>query len=62
MSDEKQPGLIVFGVLYALSMVVRFVILRRSHPDYRWFEGGMIPIMFHWVLAGFLLTYAAARM
>ena len=55
-------GLIVFGVLYALSMVVRFVILRRSHPDYRWFEGGMIPIMFHWVLAGFLLTYAAARM
>jgi hypothetical protein len=55
-------GLIVFGVFYALSMVVRFIILRRSHPDYRWFEGGMIPIMFHWVLAGFLLTYAAARM
>ena len=55
-------GLIVFGVLYALSMVVRFVILRRRHPDYRWFEGGMIPIVFHWVLAGFLLTYAAARL
>jgi hypothetical protein len=55
-------GLIVFGVIYALSMVVRFIILRRRHPDYRWFEGGMIPIMFHWVLAGFLLTYAAARM
>lgn len=54
-------GLFAFAVLYAGSMIVRFVILRRRHPDYRWFEGGMIPILFHWVLAAFLFTYAAAR-
>jgi hypothetical protein len=40
---------------------VRFVILRRRQPDYRWYEGGMIPIMFHWVLAAFLFTYASQR-
>jgi hypothetical protein len=55
-------GLMAFGILYAVSMVIRFVILRRRHPEYRWYEGGMIPIMFHWVLAAFLLCYAAARM
>jgi hypothetical protein len=54
-------GLIAFGIVYASSMFVRFVILRRRHPDYRWYEGGMIPIMFHWVLAAFLLGYASAR-
>jgi hypothetical protein len=43
-------------------MVVRFVILRKRHPDYRWFEGGMIPILFHWVLAAFCLTWALARL
>ena len=50
-----------FASVYALSMVIRFVILRKRHPEYRWYEGGMIPILFHWVLAGFLFTYAAAR-
>ena len=54
-------GLVVFATIYAGSMIVRFVILRRRHPEYRWFEGGMIPILFHWVLAAFLFTYAAAR-
>lgn len=55
-------AIIAFAMLYALTMVVRLVILRRSHPDYRWYEGGMIPILFHWVLAAFLFTYAAARL
>ena len=55
-------GIFAFATIYALSMVVRFVILRRNHPEYRWYEGGMIPIMFHWVLAAFLFTYAAARL
>ena len=53
-------GMIAFATLYALAMLVRFVLLRRRHPDYRWYEGGMIPILFHWVLAAFLFTYAAA--
>jgi hypothetical protein len=55
-------GIFAFATIYALAMVVRFVILRRKHPHYRWYEGGMIPILFHWVLAGFLFTYAAARL
>jgi hypothetical protein len=55
-------GVLVFAGVYAPAMVVRFVILRTRHPDYRWFEGGMIPIMFHWVLAAFLFAYAQARL
>jgi hypothetical protein len=55
-------GILVFATIYAIAMLVRFVILRRRHPDYRWYEGGMIPIIFHWVLASFLFTYAAARL
>lgn len=54
-------GILGFATMYALAMLVRFVILRRRHPEYRWYEGGMIPILFHWVLAAFLFTYAAAR-
>jgi hypothetical protein len=55
-------GVLGFACAYALSMVARFVILRTRHPDYRWYEGGMIPIMFHWVLAAFLFVYAQARL
>jgi hypothetical protein len=55
-------GILGFAAVYVSAMVVRFVILRKRHPDYRWYEGGMIPILFHWVLAAFLITYAAARL
>jgi hypothetical protein len=55
-------GILAFAAVYVSAMVVRFVILRKRHPDYRWYEGGMIPILFHWVLAAFLITYAAARL
>ena len=54
-------GIFAFATIYAFAMLVRFVLLRRRHPDYRWYEGGMIPILFHWVLASFLFTYAVAR-
>lgn len=54
-------GIFAFATLYAIAMLVRFVVLRRRHPDYRWHEGGMIPILFHWVLASFLFIYAACR-
>jgi hypothetical protein len=53
-------GITAFATLYALAMIIRCIVLRRRHPDYRWYEGGMIPILFHWVLAAFLFTYAAA--
>ena len=44
-------GIFVFASLYAAAMVVRFFVKR--YP--------LIPILFHWVLAAFLFTYAAAR-
>ena len=51
-------GLFLVGVslVYAGSMVVRFVVRMRRRPEERWF-GGAIPIVFHIVLAAFLFTY-----
>jgi hypothetical protein len=45
----------VSGV-YAGAMVVRYAVRMRRHSDQRWF-GGTIPIVFHWVLAAFLLVF-----
>ena len=44
-------GIFIFATIYAGAMVVRFFVKR--YP--------LIPILFHWVLAAFLFTYAAAR-
>ncbi len=46
-----------FGVLYAASMALRYVLTMSLHPERRWF-GGTIPIWFHFVLAAFILTFA----
>lgn len=47
-------GLLTIGSLYLGAMVVRYAIRMRLYPDERRF-GGTIPIIFHWVLASFLL-------
>jgi hypothetical protein len=44
-----------FAVVYATAMVIRYVIRMARHPEARWF-GGAIPIVFHWVLAAYLLV------
>lgn len=53
----KNPSLgrflIGFSVVYALVMVVRYVVRMRRRPDQRWF-GGTIPIVFHFVLAAYV--------
>jgi hypothetical protein len=41
--------------LYALSMVVRYVVTMTLYPERRWF-GHTIPIWFHLVLAAFVYT------
>ena len=46
-----------FGTVYALVMVIRYVIRMTLYPPERW-TGGSIPIFFHWVLAGFVLIVA----
>jgi hypothetical protein len=45
----------VLGGIYALSMVVRYVLTMALHPQLRWFTG-TIPIWFHFVLAAFIFT------
>ena len=47
--------LIGLGALYALAMVVRYVVTMATYPERRWFVG-TIPIWFHLVLATFVLT------
>lgn len=49
-------GVLLFGYLYLASMLMRYVIRMSLYPDERWF-GGCIPIVFHWVLASFVITF-----
>jgi hypothetical protein len=59
---EPEPGfgrfLIGVAVVYAASMVVRYAVRMRRRPAARWF-GGTIPIVFHLVLAAFLVTWGS---
>jgi hypothetical protein len=43
-----------FGYLYLVVMVARYPIQMYLHPQSRWF-GGTIPIVFHWLLATFVI-------
>ena len=49
-------SLVGLSVAYAASMAVRYAVRMRRRPGERWF-GGAIPIVFHVVLAAFLLTW-----
>lgn len=48
--------LIGFSLAYAGTMAVRYAVRMHRRPGERWF-GGAIPIVFHVVLAAFLLTW-----
>lgn len=50
--------LIVFSVLYAGAMPIRYVARMRRRPEARWF-GGAIPIVFHLVLATYLYAFGS---
>ena len=47
-------GLLIFGAIYLTGMVGRYIIRMSLHPEERWFDGA-IPIVYHWVLAAFIL-------
>jgi len=49
-------GLQVLAAVYFLAMVLRYVLTMAWYPERRWFGTGTIPIVFHWVLAAYLLT------
>jgi putative CocE/NonD family hydrolase len=51
-------GLLGFGSVYLVVMVLRYVIRMSLYPPERW-TGGSIPIFFHWVLASFVLVVGA---
>jgi hypothetical protein len=59
---EQHPSfgafLIGLGAVYAGSMAARYAVRMRRRPEERWF-GGAIPIVFHVVLAGFLVTWGS---
>jgi len=49
------PFLLKFSAVYAAAMVLRYALTMILHPEMRWF-GHAIPIIFHFVLAGFIFT------
>jgi hypothetical protein len=57
---KPRPGcsrfLVACSIIYAISMVLRYVLTMTHRPEMRWF-GGTIPIFFHFVLAGFVYTW-----
>lgn len=50
-------ALMQFGSVYLLVMIFRYIIRMSLYPAERW-TGGAIPIVFHCVLATFLLVLA----
>ena len=46
------------GSVYFAVMMIRYAIRMSLYPLERW-SGGAIPIMFHWVLAAFILILGA---
>ena len=46
--------LLIFGALYFASMLIRYTVTMALYPQRRW-TGGSIPVIFHLVLATFIL-------
>lgn len=57
---NRSVGLFLIGVsgVYAGSMLLRYANRMARRPTERWF-GGTIPIVFHFVLAGFLFVWGS---
>jgi hypothetical protein len=59
---DPRPGLgkgvLVFSGVYAGVMALRYVVRMKRRPDQRWF-GGTIPIVFHQVLAAYLVVFGS---
>ena len=47
-------ALLSFAAVYALAMVVRYIVGGQLYPARRLLPPGIIPIVFHWVLAAYL--------
>lgn len=49
-------AVLAFAGVYAAVMIVRYIVRMSRRPTQRWF-GGTIPIVFHWVLAAYLVVF-----
>ncbi len=49
-------ALVAFAGIYALAMAVRYGVFHAWYPERGYFPPGSIPIMFHFVLAGYVFT------
>lgn len=49
-------SMLVVGYLYFGAMIVRYIDRMSFSPEGRWF-GGMVPIVFHWVLASVIMAF-----
>jgi hypothetical protein len=49
-------GVLYFGYLYFAAMILRYILQMSLYPENRWF-GGTIPIVFHWVLASYVILF-----
>lgn len=47
--------LLIFGSIYFISMLIRYTVTMYLYPEMRW-TGHLIPIVFHLVLASFLIV------
>lgn len=53
-SKKLGKGFLIFGTVYFISMVTRYILQVTIYPETRWFDG-TIPIFLHFVLATFLI-------
>jgi hypothetical protein len=49
-------AVVALGFVYFAVMVARYVLTMTWHPERRWLGTGTIPIVFHWILAAYLVT------
>jgi hypothetical protein len=52
-------GLRAFAILYAAAMALRLIVM-MALPPHSLMEAGIVPIVFHWVLAGFVWLVSIA--
>jgi len=55
---DLSRGLLALTFVYSAAMLLRLGLRIRSTTAQRWYEGGTMPTVFHFVLAGFAYTYA----
>lgn len=53
--------LLISGNIYFVSMLIRYAVTMYLHPEMRW-TGHLIPVVFHLVLASFLIVLGMYQM